>query len=66
MSTAKQNDCRRAAAGCLELAGLTADPHAKRALLAMAQEWIKLAYCHRIAHFEHIVSDFNARQMAGD
>jgi hypothetical protein len=66
MSTAEQNSCRMAAAECLELARLTADPQAKRALLTMAQEWIKVAYCHQVAHFEHIVDDFNARQIAGN
>jgi hypothetical protein len=66
MSTPEQNGCRIAAAECLEMARLTANPETRRALLTMAQEWLKLAYFRQIANFEHIVTDYNARQMGGD
>lgn len=56
--------CRRAAAQCVELAGITNDPAKKEILLAHAQEWLKLAYAKNDAEFERQLDELNSRQMA--
>jgi hypothetical protein len=60
-----QEGCRKAAAECLELARLTTHADAKRVLLTLAREWLKLADYHHTVNFEHIVDDFNQQQMTG-
>ena len=57
------NNCRRAAAECLELARLTGSVETKRTLLTMAQEWIRLAYYRQIANFDRVVDEFNEHQL---
>jgi hypothetical protein len=44
--TSERDDCRRAAAECLELARLTKNTEAKRVMLSMALKWTKAAYSH--------------------
>ena len=58
--------CRRAAAECVRLAGITADIEAKEILLTRAQEWLKLAYADHAEEFERLLGDFNAQQMGLD
>src|SRR3954462_4457011 len=65
MSEVDREACRHAAAGCVHLARIAADPLTKEALLIRAQEWLKLAYAEHEAEFERLLSGFNHRQMAG-
>ena len=48
---------------CLELARLTRDPELKSSLMTMAQEWLRMAYSRHVENFEHLVDDFNDRQL---
>lgn len=66
MAEADRALCRRAAAECVRLAGMTADIAAKETLLTRAQEWLKLAYSDHDEEFERLVGDFNAQQMGLD
>jgi hypothetical protein len=54
---------RARALECLELARLTRDPETKSSLMSMAQGWLRMAYSRHVDHFEHLVDDFNQRQM---
>ncbi|TMI98372.1 MAG: hypothetical protein E6G97_26225 [Alphaproteobacteria bacterium] len=58
--------CRRAAAECVRLAGITSDIETKEILLTRAQEWLKLAYADHDDEFERLVGEFNAQQMGLD
>jgi hypothetical protein len=55
--------CRRAAAECIALARMTADPLKKEILLLRAQEWIKLAYANNDDEFADQVAALNEAQM---
>jgi hypothetical protein len=63
MTEPDRASCRRAAAECVRLAGLTGDMETKQILLTRAQEWLKLAYADHDGEFERLVGDFNAQQM---
>jgi hypothetical protein len=58
-----RESCRLAATECLELARLTADPENRRALMAMAQAWLKAAYSPNIIRFEQVTEEFNQWQL---
>jgi hypothetical protein len=60
---ADRDMCRRAAAECIALAQMTADPGKKETLLIRAQEWIKLAYARSEDEFAEHVAALNERQM---
>lgn len=64
MSEFDREECRRAAAECIELARTATDPDIKEALLIRAQEWLKLAYSDHDAEFDRLLAAFNAQQMA--
>src|SRR3954451_7774700 len=64
MSKVDREACRHAAAGCVHLARIAADPQTKETLLIRAQEWLKLAYAEHEAEFERLLAGFNHRQMA--
>ena len=66
MTEPDRASCRRAAAECVRLAGITTDIEAKAILLTRAQEWLKLAYADHAEEFERLVGDFNAQQMGLD
>jgi hypothetical protein len=59
-----RESCRLAAVECLELARLTTDPENKRALMSMAQAWLKAAYSPNIIRFEQLTEEFNQWQLA--
>ena len=63
MTEPDRASCRRAAAECVRLAGLTGDIETKQILLTRAQEWLRLAYAKHDQEFERLLGDFNARQM---
>src|SRR4051812_1020872 len=56
--------CRNAAAECIELARITADPLKKETLLTRAQEWLKLAYANNDAEFGRLIAGLNDSQMS--
>ena len=66
MTEPDRASCRRAAAECVRLAGITMDIEAKAILLTRAQEWLKLAYADHAEEFERLLGDFNAQQMGLD
>jgi len=55
--------CRKAAAECIELARITADPAKKETLLGRAQEWLKLAYANNDVEFGRLIASLNQGQM---
>jgi hypothetical protein len=63
MSEIDREACRNAAAGCVHLARIAADPQTREALLIRAQEWLKLAYAEHEAEFQRLLDGFNSRQM---
>jgi len=63
MPTEQPDVCRQAATDCLELARLTTDRELKRALLTMAQEWMRLGYSRYRADFQIVLAEFNQQQM---
>jgi hypothetical protein len=63
MSEIDRARCRRAAAECVDLARITADPETKQVLLTRAQEWLKLAYSEHDAEFDRLLTEFNSQQM---
>lgn len=63
MAEIDRDMCRRAAAECVELARVTADPAKKEILLIRAQEWLKLAYSKSEAEFERHLAQLNSHQM---
>ena len=56
--------CRKAAAECIELARITADPLKKETLLTRAQEWLKLAYANNDAEFGRLIAGLNDSRMS--
>jgi hypothetical protein len=64
MTGIDRETCRKAAAGCIELARVTADSAKKEILLARAQEWVKLANAKNKTEFEQHLAQMNAEQMA--
>jgi hypothetical protein len=56
--------CRNAAAECIELARIAADPLKKETLLTRAQEWLKLAYANNDAEFGRLIAGLNDSQMS--
>jgi hypothetical protein len=60
---ADRDICRRAAAECISLAQMTADPLKKEILLIRAQEWIKLAYAKNADEFADQVAALNEMKM---
>ena len=63
MTGIDRDTCRKAAAGCVELAAATADPARKEILLVRAQEWLKLAYSRSEEEFERLLTQLNSEQM---
>ena len=63
MARIDRASCRRAAAECVALARITADPDTKEILLTRAQEWLKLAYSDHDDEFEELLAEFNEHQM---
>jgi hypothetical protein len=63
MPEVDRDQCRKAAAACIELARVTTDVDKKQMLLTHAQEWLKLAYSQHEAKFEQLLVDFNRHQM---
>jgi hypothetical protein len=64
MADIDRDMCRKAAAECIELARVTADPAKKEILLTRAQEWLKLAYAKNETEFERHLTQLNDGQMA--
>jgi hypothetical protein len=65
MAEIDRETCRKAAAECVELARVTADPAKKEILLIRAQEWIKLAYSRSEDEFDRHLAQLNSSQMEG-
>ena len=63
MTEPDRASCRRAAAECVRLAGITMDIEAKAILLTRAQEWLKLAYSNHADEFDRLLGEFNEQQM---
>ena len=63
MTGIDRDTCRKAAAGCVELARATTDPAKKEILLMRAQEWLKLAYSSSEEEFERLLAQLNSEQM---
>jgi len=63
MTGIDRDTCRKAAAGCVELAAATTDPARKEILLVRAQEWLKLAYSRSEEEFERLLTQLNSEQM---
>jgi hypothetical protein len=64
MAEMHRDQCRRAAAACVELARAMPDAEREAVLLERAQEWLKLAYSQYNDLFEEQLSEFNQQQMA--
>jgi hypothetical protein len=62
-SDAHQERCRQAAAECVEMARMVADPHLRSTLLAHAREWTRLAYSNHDAAFDYALTEFNSSQL---
>jgi hypothetical protein len=64
MAEMHRDQCRRAAAACVELARAMPDAEREAVLLMRAQEWLKLAYSQYNDLFEEELTEFNEQQMA--